>query len=246
MTDSKAFLILVFLTFTNFVNAQFFDNSFHGEHGRTYFALYFKKDGSFMKETRGHLGNFSDEGFYTINKDSIWAFTINKQTNDTLLRSYLLDKDSMLIDFSSRYDYAPLTKYIKNLYFSKVRRVKYPQVETIDNSTKQTLDTLLNQALNNESARQFYHFDKIPERKLVIAKYLALEANVSVDTHKAIFKPVNEITDPFYIEIIDINQNHENVSISIMIHGESARIDFVFLKKDNNWICWKPSVTENK
>ena len=225
--------------------AKTFEKTFQGWWASTSWTYDFYKDGTYKRVSFGHYGNTTVNGKYKIERDTITLLTSFKNSDGTVNETYILDKDSMLIDLNLRYDYAPTSKSGQNFYNSKIRLVKYPQIRTDKQSVKSELESVLNLAFNSSIAKQYYHFDKLPKRRLLFADYYNLKANIQIDSVKSIFKTREKISEDFYIEFEDINQNSDRIEIKIKIHGEGVSIWFYYIKKDGQWIAKEPFVSEN-
>lgn len=245
MTTVKNITTFILLTISYIVNGQTFEKTFQGWWASTSWTYDFYKDGTYKRVSFGHYGNTTVNGKYKIEWDTITLLTSFKNTDGTVNETYILDKDSMLIDLYLRYDYAPVSKSGQNFYNSKIRLVKYPQIMTDNQSAKSELESVLNLAFNSSSAKQYYHFDKAPQRRLLFADYYNLKVNIQVDSIKSIFKPREKISEDFYIEFDDINQNSDRIEIKLKIHGEGVSIWFYYIKKDGQWIAQEPLVREN-
>jgi len=245
MTTFRNILTFIFLTITFIANGQSFEKSFQGWWASTSWIFDFHKDGTYQRISSGHYGNTTVNGKYIIKADSIHLLTGFENTSGTVNEIYLLDKDSMLIDLDLRYDYAPVSKTGQNFHNSLIRLVKYPQIATDNQNVKSELEKVMNLAFNSSTAKQYYHFDKLPQRRLLFADYFNLKANIQVDTIAGIFKPAEKISENFYIEFEDINQSADRIEIKTKIHGEGLRIWFYYIKKEGQWIAQEPFVTEN-
>ncbi|GAB4382914.1 MAG: hypothetical protein Kow0075_14930 [Salibacteraceae bacterium] len=245
MTTIKTIATLILLTVSQLVIGQTFEKSFQGWWATTSWTFDFKEDGTYKRTSSGHYGNTVVEGKYKINGDTITLLTGFENTHGTVNQTYILDKDSLLIDLDLRYDYAPISNEQANFYNSKIRQVKYPQTQARNEKEIEELEKVLNLAFNSKTAKQYYHFDKFPARKLLVADYFNLKASIQVDSTTATFLPKDEIESNFYIEFTDINQNNDRIEVKIKINGEGVAIWFYYVKKDGKWIEQEPYVTEN-
>jgi len=150
-----------------------------------------------------------------------------------------------LIDLNLRYDYKLLTKSKRNFYNSQTRQIKYPQTSTTDINKKKKLEFVLNLAFNSADIKKYYHFDKLTNRKLIIENYHYLDASIKVDSLYSIYKSKDKITEKFYIEFEDINQNENSIDIKLKLHDEGVSIWFYYYKVGEQWIAKEPFITEN-
>ena len=245
MTTVKYIATFIILTISFIANGQTFEKTFQGWWASTSWTYDFYKDGTYKRVSFGHYGNTTVNGKYRIEWDTITFLTGFKNTNGTVNETYILDKDSMLIDLNLRYDYAPVSKSGQKFYNSKIRLVKYPQITTDNQSVESELESVLNLAFNSSTAKKYYHFDKLPERQFLFADYYNLKANIQVDSIKSVFKPREKISEDFYIEFEDINQNSDSIEIKIKVHGEGVSMRFYYIKKEGHWVAQEPFVTEN-
>ncbi len=244
-TTVMKILTLLFLVISFNTKAQTFEKSFQGLWASTSWTYNFYKDGTYDRVSMGHYGNTTIDGNYKIKSDTIILLNGFKKTDGTVNETYILDKDSMLIDLNLRYDYAPISKQKQNFHSSQKRLVKYPQTFSTNKNLKIELERVLNLAFNSNSIKEYYHFDKLPKRKLLIANYYYLDASIQVESLKSIYKPKEKITDDFYIEFKDINQNDNSIDIKITLHGEGVSIWFYYDKIDGKWISKEPFIIEN-
>lgn len=243
------------------VSAQTFENTFVGEWGDTYWTFSFHQDGTYKRTSWGHYGNTTVEGSYITQADTVHLLSGFENTNGTVNEKYLLDKDSMLIDVDLRYDYSPISKtrpdlsdtnriifepYKLGFYNSAIRNIKYPQTPASDTNTIADLETVLNMALNTPEIMKYYHFDEVQERRLVIANYYYLAAQITVKGKVALWKPEEEIKEPFYLEFDDINQNSNRINIEERVSGEGASVWFYYTKENGEWMQdQEPFIMEN-
>jgi len=205
MTTIKTIATLILLTVSQMVIGQTFEKSFQGWWATTSWTFDFKENSTYSRTSSGHYGNTVVEGKYKLNEDTITLLTGFENTSGTVNQKYLLDKDSMLIDLYLRYDYAPISNEQTTFYNSKVREVKYPQTPARNEKEIEELENVLNLAFNSETAKEYYHFDKLPDRKLLVANYFNLKARIQVDSINATFLPKEEVESNFYIEFTDVN-----------------------------------------
>lgn len=216
------------------MNAQPFEKTFVGSWASTSWTFEFHTDGTYRRISAGHYGNTNVEGRYERKGDSL-RLTAFENTYGPVNEYYVLDSRGMLIDLDLRFDYMPL-KNGGNFYVSRTRDIKYPQTETGNADTRADLEQALNLALNSKEALSLFHFDRFPERKLRIAKYGALQANLQIGHRQAVFQPKAAIRSPFFIEFEDINQNSDRIDIQFHVHGEDARALFYLEKQNNVWV----------
>jgi len=240
----KVKITLILLLIVQMSIGQTFEKSFEGWWADTNWTFVFNKNGTFKRISNGHYGNTVVEGQYKINGDTITILSGFEKTDGTVNQTYLLDKYNMLIDADLRYDYKPITRKQEYFYNSKIRNIKYPQTLSKDKNKIKELEKVLNLTLNNPTVKQYYHFDNL-DRKLIIANYFNLSANIQVDNNIANFLPQKDIKNQFYLEFIDINQNKNSIVIEMKIHGEGVTIWFVYNKLNGEWIEEKPVIIEN-
>ena len=245
MKATKTTVILILLTSCTLKSGQTFKKSFQGWWAMTNWIFDFNKDGVYKRTSDGHYGNTVVKGNYIIKGDTIILLNGYENTDGTINKTYLLDKDSMLIDLTLRYDYAPVSNAQNFFYNSKIREVKYPQTQTNNEGEIKELEKVLNLVFNSQTTKKYYHFDKIPDRRLIVANYFNLKANIQVDKNTVTFLPKEKIESKFYIEFIDINQNKDEIEVKLKIHDEGVSIMFYYFKKDGNWIEQASHVIEN-
>ena len=245
MKKLKYILILVLITASSNLFSQNLDRTYQGWWATTSWTFEFKKDGNYLRISSGHFGNTTVSGKYHVINDTIKLLSGFDKTSGTINEYYLLEGDSILIDLNLRYDYKIVSSDGQNFYNSQIREIKYPQIKTDDKKLKSELEEVLNLAFNSKEIRVFYHFDKIPDRNLIIASYHSLDAKIKVDSQIALFKPKTEIDTEFFVEFDDINQNQDRIQLEIKINGEGVRIWFTFYKDKGKWVYREPSIFEN-
>jgi hypothetical protein len=241
----KNIFILILLTVCSVSYGQTFDRTFQGWWASTNWIFEFRANGTYTRTSSGHYGNTIVNGTYQINSDTVRLLTGFNETHGTVNEKYLVDNDTLLIDLNLRYDYLQTSVPSQSFYSSKVREVKYPQTHSTDSVKKKELENILNLALNSEAITKYYHFDKLPNRKLLIGKYYYLDANIKVDALTAIYKSKDEIEDNFFIEFEDINLNDDSIDVKVKLHDEGVSVWFYYVRKDGRWIAREPYVMEN-
>lgn len=248
-------LIILASLFSLHSEAQTIERIYEGHWASTNWKFEFKANGAYERRSMGHYGQTTVNGKYYINNDTIILKSGYENTHGTVNKKYLMEGDSIIIDLNLRYDYkvidtAATTDGSKRVYLpwsnyvSVIRKVKYPQVNTDNQVLKNELERVLNIAFNSPEIRNYYHFDNLSDRRLIITDYYKLEANITVDSMQAVFIPKEEIGNPFYIEILDINQNEDEIEVQLEIHGEGAEIWFYFKKVNGEWVYSDPSIFE--
>ncbi len=196
---------------------QTLEKKFIGCWGDTTWDFKFQKNGKYKRTSSGHYGFTEVSGKYTVKNDTIHLKSGFKNTNGTVNEFYIIENDSILVDMNNGYGY---TAY-KDVYPSRIYcDLKYPLVSTAEEIAELNIERYLNLALNSALIKKFYHFDELPERNLIIAEYYNLRANIEVDGKTAIYKPLKEIQDKFYIEIIDFSNAFSLFSATFRLHGE--------------------------
>lgn len=224
-------ITVLFLLTPWMAGAQNFVKSFQGYWGSTNWEFEFRRDGTYKRTSTGHYGNTTVEGKYTVRKDSV-ELTGYENTGGTINRLYLLDKDSMLIDLTLRYDYRPNSNHI---YMSTVRNVKYPQAPAHGPTQKKDLETVLALVFNANEVKGYIPFDKLTGGILPVASYYQLNEtsapNLQCGKLKVVFMPEEKIESPYFLKVEDINQNPETVELSLQ--GNQGVSWLVYCKKVN-------------
>lgn len=226
----KIFFLLTIFS-TQFIEAQTFEKKFIGCWAETIWTFEFFKNGEYKRVSDGHYGDTTVSGKYIMSNDTIKLISGFEDTHGTVNEYYFIDKNNVLIDIKLEYGY-PIYDANYTTYYCDL---KYPKISPVNKEKVIQLEKVLNLAFNSEKMKSYYHFDKFPIRKLLIAKYNELQANIVVDNKFAEFKPIEEITEDFYFEIENISIYNE-INIKIKIHGEGVRLDFTFVLTDNEWV----------
>lgn len=233
------YIIVLTGFFTQGLCQQTIDKAFGGWWASTSWWYEFHGNGTYHWKSSGHYGYVKRTGRYRMSGDTIHILSGNGNTHGTLGEYYILDKDSMLIDLETRYDYMPVGNE-PLIYSSKIRNVKYPQVASRNPQQEKDLEEVLRVLLNDPALKKYYHFDQVPSRQLLVAGYFSLDDNtrwqVSVDGKPLIFLPKEQIRDPFYILIEDINLSVSVTTIRLGIPGEGISVSAYFQKMDGNWV----------
>lgn len=168
-------LILPVFFIASKANGQTFEKTFQGWWASTSWTYDFYKNGTYRRVSEGHYGYTTVSGKYIIERDTITLLTGYENTHGTVNEKYILDKDSFLIDFCLRYDYAPIEKQGEPLYYnSKTRLVKYPQIATNNQKTISELESVLNLVFNSTIVKKYCHFDlggRTSNSKLLLLKH---------------------------------------------------------------------------
>lgn len=222
---------------------QTLDKSFGGWWATTSWLYEFHRNGTYQWNASGHYGYVKRTGRYRMSGDTIYILSGNGNTHGTLGECYILDKDGMLIDLETRYDYKPLSNE-PLMHSSKIRNVKYPQIAARDVQQEKDLGVILDVLLNTPVLKQYYHFDRFPSRQLLVAGYGALHDStslqVSVEGKPLIFTSEEHLRDEFYILIDDINLNRSDAAVYLKIKGEGVVVKGYFRKENNTWVMVEP------
>lgn len=214
-TTSISLFVFLFMLTPWLAGAQNFEKSFQAYWGSTDWKFEFHRDGTYKRTSDGHYGNTVVEGRYTVKKDSI-ELTGYENSQGTINRFYVLDKDSMLIDLSLRYDYLPDTNLV---YMSSVRNIKYPQAAASTPTQKADMQTTLALILNADEVKAYIPFDHITDGTLPVVPYFELNEsaalNLTAGKLKVVFVPEEKITSAFFLKVEDINQNAETIEFSL-------------------------------
>jgi len=101
--------------------AQAMEKSFTGWWAMTSWTFQFHGDGTYERKSKGHYGQTLVSGTYMLKGDTLTMLSGFENTNGTVNKTYLLDKDSMLIDLNLKYDYTPADSKGASIYSSKKR-----------------------------------------------------------------------------------------------------------------------------
>ena len=249
-------LILAYYAFAPSINAQTLERTYVGNWARTTWTYNLYSDSTFEFITFGHFGNTKSKGTYYILDDSL--FLLRDSGNAMGIKEkFIIEGDSVIVDYNLRYDYksidkAPALHDSKRLneylfmgsYNSQERHIKYPQVITTNNIIIRDVDTVLNMAFNSKEMRQFYHFDSLPQRRLLVTNYYELNTEIKVDSMTAIFQTEVNMKGLFYISIDDINVNETYIDINLSINKEGVSMWFRFEKENGQWVYRKPHIIE--
>lgn len=241
MIKNTLFLIFICISINSI--AQNINRTYQGWWYETNWMHEFKPNGKYKLTTEGHFGNTTKKGKYIQKGDSLILET-SWHSGKMEYEYFLMYGDSIIIDLFLRYDYKrPLNS--GSFHNSNLREVKYPQIETNNHQAKNILDSILNVVFNTPELKAYYHFDEEPEREFIIADYYVLKPKILVDSLEAISKPKSEIKEgDFYIEIIDINMNPEQINIELSIKKEGIEVWFDFKKENEKWIYQNPRIIE--
>ena len=245
MTKAKI-IFSVLLSFCSSLSfGQGLNRTYHGWWASTHWTFHFKPNGEYKRVSTGHFGNTTVSGTYKLLGDTLQISSGHRGTYATVNEYYLMEGDSLIIDLYLRYDYKAVID--KNNYFhkSRIRDVKYPQIDSNDEALKSDLEEVLNIASNSKEMSGYYHFDQMKERQLLIAEYGFLKAAIKVGELEAIFKPRVEIQDQFFIEFEDINTYPNRIDLELKLNGEGVEINFRFYKENGEWKYREPWIYEN-
>lgn len=234
----KIFFLLIIFSL-QFTNAQTIEKKFVGCWGDTTWTFEFFKNGNYTRISKGHYGNTTVSGKYIMINDSIKMKSGFDNTHGTVNEYYFIDKNNVLIDTDSGYGYPIYDKEQTTLFCD----LKYPDLTSVNKEKIIQLEKALNFAFNSEKMKAYYHFDTLPKRKLLITKYLELQANIVVDNKVAEFKPIEEISEDFYLEIENIS-TYSNLNFTVKIHGENVKLDFTFFLTNNEWVLKETTIFE--
>ncbi len=108
------------------------------------------------------------------------------------------------------------------------------------------LQEVLNLAFNNPAATTYFHFDELPQRRLLIACKQPIEGVIKVGERKATISPTSAINENFFIEIQDIHQHPKNIHFKMKIYDEGVTVTFRYHKVKGKWIqAAEPVVVES-
>jgi len=244
MRKTKFILLIVLSAWTSSSFGQGFDRTYQGWWATTSWVFEFKSNGHYKRISSGHYGNTTVKGTYKLMGDTIQLTSGYENTHGTVNKFYLMEGDNVIIDLDLRYDYKVPSGKNSNFYNSQIRNVKYPQIESKDEDIKLELEKVLNIAFNSNEMKDYYHFDKLKDRQLLVADYGFLKASIKVDELEAVFKPRAEIQDEFFIEFEDINLNPNKIDFELKINDEGVEIWFTFYKDNGEWKFKEPSIFE--
>lgn len=236
----KIFFLLILFSI-QFIAGQTIEKKFVGCWGDTTWTFEFFKNGKYKRTSSGHYGNTIVSGKYIMINDSIRLKSGFDNTHGTVNEYYFIDKNNVLIDTDSGYGYQIFDKEQTTLFCD----LKYPDITSVNKEKIIQLENALNIAFNSEKMKRFYHFEKFPKRRLLVAKYNELQANIIVGNKVAEFKPIEEITEDFYIEIEDISLPYSHLNLKIKIHGENTKLRFHFNLVDKEWILDNTIIIED-
>lgn len=228
----KKIFFLLTIFFIQFISAQTIEKKFVGCWAETIWTFEFFNNGEYKRISDGHYGDTTVSGKYTMINDTIKLISGFENTHGTVNEYYFIDKNNVLIDIELEYGY-PIYDANYTTYYCDL---KYPKTSPVNKEKVIQLEKVLNFAFNSEKMKAYYHFDTSPKRKLLIAKYHELQANIIVDNIAAEFKPIEEIKEDFYFEFEDFNLDYSELNFTIKIHGEGVRLDFTFVLTDNEWV----------
>lgn len=236
--------IILLILHGAFLHAQSFEGTFYASYGGTHSDTYeFRKDGTCKLTYTGDYGTASNGGNYSIKGDTIYFYlpqeVPSSKEQRTVSEKFLLDKDSMLINIRTRMDFILIERQGCDKYSPRRRNIKYPQTKSADKNVRADLEKVINLAFNSDSIKNYLKTMDPDKRKLIIADYDEMQANIKVDTLTAVFKSLKNIKAPLYFEIEDINQNEEDVEIRIVVHDKRLKYNEWYwywgFKKNGAW-----------
>ncbi|MEM9983051.1 MAG: hypothetical protein AAF734_11185 [Bacteroidota bacterium] len=101
---------------------------------------------------------------------------------------------------------------------------------------KADLQKVLNHAFNTPTATTYFHFDELPQRRLLIACKQPLEGVIKVGEREATISPTSAINENFFIEIQDIHQHPKSIHFKMKIYDEGVTITFRYHKVAGKWL----------
>jgi hypothetical protein len=118
-------------------------------------------------------------------------------------------------------------------------------VHTTDSALIADLVTVLDSVFNHPEVKQYYHLGTKTGRMFLFSNYYQLNDTANFhfvfDGYKPVFLPKKSITEEFYVEIIDINQNPDDISVDFEIHGEKVIGRFHYFRVNGIWWLRKKS-----
>ncbi len=243
MKTNKLLTLFLILSISHNLAGQTFEKSFRGCWADTMWDFKFQKNGKFTRISNGHYGNTTVKGRYKVINDTINIISNIENTHGTINEKYIIQEDSILIDLSLGYGYE-----INREIYPKTFEcgLSYPKIIATNLEEVAELEKVLNEALNSEIVRKYYHFKDLPERKLIIANYYKLKANIKIEDKIAVFLPKENIKDSFFIELQDVNisLSYGQISFKVLIHDEGVEINYFLTKEKNNWKWHEPLIIE--
>ena len=236
----KKIFFLLSLFSVQFIESQTFEKKFVGCWAETLWTFEFFNNGEYKRISNGHFGDTTVSGKYIRSNDTIKLISGFEDTNGTVNEYYFIDKNNVLIDTKLEYGY-PFFDEEKT--FLKCD-LKYPKISPVNKEKVIQIEKALNFAFNSDKMKAYYHFDTLPKRKLIITKYLELQANIVVDDKVAVFKPIEEIKEDFFIEIENIS-NYSGLNMEFKIHGENTKLKFHFNLVDKEWVLDNTIIIED-
>lgn len=233
----KLLILLCFMIALNISFGQTLKKRYGSCWGDTDWVFEFKANGKYTRTSTGHFGNTVAKGRYKIQNDTLVLKSGYKKTYGTVNEFYKIANDTLLIDMDLGYGYSAMPDSIKRILYV-CDQFKYPLIQAYGNTgakTKKEIEEVLNLALNNAKVKQYYHFKEFPERKLLIANYHRLDANINVGNKQGEFLPFEKIQEEFYVKIWDIELFDDLISIELEIPVEGVKIRIDYTKKQEHW-----------
>lgn len=223
-----------------FTVAQTIEKKVFGCWTESFWEFEFFENGAYKRTSSGHYGNTIITGLYTVVNDTIQIKSGFEDSDGTINKYYIIDKNNVLIDTKLENGYLMNDEKQTTLYCD----LKYPKITAVNKEKIIQLEKAINLAFNSDKMKAYYHFDTKPKRKLLVSKYHALQANIIVDHKVAEFRAIEEITEDFYIEFEDFNLNYSDLNFTIKIHDEGVKIDFTFILTDKEWVIKETRIFE--
>lgn len=243
MKNTTFRILLLLLITLNSAFSQTFEKKFSGCWGDTDWDFEFYKTGKYKRMSAGHYGFTTVEGDYIIKKDSITLISGYEDTDGTVNEKYIIDNDSILIDLQLGYGYPLATKKYTDTNLTKYCDIQYPKIQSVNPETEKRVEEALNLAFNSEQLKQFYQFDKYPQRKIIVANYYKLNAKIQVGKHEIVFMPQDKIKDDFYLEFTEFGVSLPyQCYFEIKIPFKKATLFFIYRHENGQWKADKPIV----
>lgn len=226
---------------TSTVGQLTIDRKYDGGWAATFWRFEFSKDGTFKLNSRGHFGNKTKTGTYQIFNDTLEIIHGYQNTAGTINRYYLIQSDTCIVDTYLRYAYCVLdTNIIWQYADERPRNIKYPQTKASNRQLIKDLDSVLAICFNEPAITKYFKFKKLKKRQPILLPYFEIngqaEINFTIDNRIPVFKEKEDLSNDFYIEITDINQNEGKIDVEFRIPIESVNFYAFFEKVAGKWI----------
>jgi hypothetical protein len=206
--------------------------TYNGFFYMTEWELQLKKENSFTYYSVGHLGGDEEIiGEFEIKGDTLILLTENVEHS-----KFLIDGDSCLIDFETRFDFC---KNWKNS--SRKRNINYPQLSTGDTKIKEEVEWMIQLTLENKELLE-YISDTV--QNLIIQEYYEITKESELDLEwygtPVVFLSEDEIRnlDPQEYLIIDeviVGAKSAMIDLQIMPEFSVGILEF-FYKENGKWV----------